>query len=102
MRSELVAALTADEFVTPLAPVLHRVQQEAVKLLTDPGVAVIDPPLPPPGLKEESGLSMAAAQTELGRLAKAIEDGTVEKDSVEVTIRWTERAAEPDSDEGAG
>lgn len=35
LKSELVTALAADEFVTPLGPVLESVQQRAVELLTN-------------------------------------------------------------------
>ncbi len=103
LRADLVAAMTADEFVTPLAPVLRRVQQEAVKLLTDPVVALIDPPLPPPlpGVKEELGLSLEAAQTRLAQLAEDVREGTVDEKSVEVTVRWTEREADAAPDGGA-
>ena len=106
LRSELVAALTADEFVTPLAPVLHKVQQEAVKLLTSSSGADVVTPDPagaspggagltvggvasPPG-QVWQGRSLAEARAKLDALADDVAAGVVDASTIHVQVTWAE------------
>ncbi len=120
LRVDLEAALTADEFVTPVVPVLHDVQRRAVELLKDapapgrgpgpagagPGVGSPPPPPPPapPGLvaKDWSGGSAAEARAQLGDLDAKVAAGIVDPSTVQVHIAWAEResAAEPPGGDG--
>lgn len=107
LRDELLAALTADEFVTPLAPVLHSVQQGAVTLLSGPGPDVAPPPAVPPVVVPPSaqvwqGSSIEDARTELDRLAEAVAAGTAAEDSVQIHISWLAAAPDASAAEGAG
>ncbi len=58
---ELASALEADELVTALVPVLHRVQQQAIELITGPP---LPPPFPP---RHPIGSGRAAISKRLGR-----------------------------------
>lgn len=77
LRTQLLAALTEDEFTVALAPVLHQVSARALTLVTEP----TQPP-PPVGEKKWSGGDVAAARQKLDELDPA--------KVVEITIRWTD------------
>jgi len=113
LGDELRAAVMADEFVTPLAPELHRVQREAVRLLSKPivvvppiepvePVVVPDPPPSPPEAKQRMARSVAEARNELDELEARISDGGVDATTVQVHIAWVESAPPPDHEGGGG
>lgn len=106
LRTSLVNALTEDEFVIPLAPVLHHVQRQAIALLTTTAAppAEHEPatptptaaPTPPPddtatpapsspSARQWSGRSVAEARRQLDELA-----GRLNGDAVAITISWEE------------
>ncbi len=124
LRIDLEAALTADELVTPVVPVLHDVQARAVDLLKDsagsgagpgpgggpgpapgpgpgPGPGPTQPP--PPGLaaKEWTG-GAGEVRAQLDHLDAKVAAGTVDPATVQVHIAWAERepAAEPPGGDG--
>ena len=89
LRDELVTALRADELVTPLGPVLQRVQDEAVRLLSaDRPPAVTSGPPVGAGARAWTGRGVADARAKLDELAARTASGEV--DAVEVTLTWTE------------
>jgi hypothetical protein len=88
LRAELTQALSTDELVTALVPVLHRVQQEAVGI-----VAIIYPPLPkppPPSYREWSGHGVEQARAQLETLQARIEAKELAPEFIEVKISWNE------------
>ena len=89
LAAELRTALETDEFVTPLAPVLHDVQSRAVKLLT--GLDTPPPPAPPPpGHRGWSGQSLDEARQKLDELRTKLEARVVAEESVSISIEWAE------------
>jgi len=89
LRAELSAALAADEFVTPLGPVLASVEERAIKLII--GADAPPPPPPPPvGAQRWTGSSVVEARVALDRLAAKVAAGTVDESAVSITITWTE------------
>ena len=113
LGDELRAAVMADEFVTSLAPELHRVQREAVRLLSKPivvvppiepvePVVVPDPPPSPPEAKQRTAQSVADARKELDQLEARISDGGVDETTIQVHIAWVESAPPPDHEGGGG
>lgn len=99
LRDELVTAFEADELVTALGPVLQRVQDGAVDLLSG------DPPPPPPpgppvGTREWTGRSLTDARAKLDELQARAADGVIDGDAVSVTISWSDR--DPPADDAAG
>lgn len=92
LRDKLVAALRADELVTPLGPALQRAQDEAVRIL---GRGQAPPPAPPsPGAGRWSGGVLADARAKLDELDGRVAAGEI--GAVEVSITWTESGDEPE------
>jgi hypothetical protein len=94
LRSDLVEALRADELVTGLVPVLHRVQAEAIALFT-----VMPPSVPPSPTSNHQwvGHDVREARSQLTALEERIHANELDSDAVEVTISWNEPEAK-DSD----
>ncbi len=80
---ELRTAFVANEFVTPLAPVLHSVQQRAVAMLAGASPTPSTAPLPP-SHRVVTVSGFAAAQSELARLQATLGEDA----DVSVTIEW--------------
>jgi hypothetical protein len=97
LGAELRQALSADELVTALAPVLHRVRQAAIDLITirpDPG----PDPTPPPTYREWRGRDIEEAKARLKALQTRVEAKELAKDAIDVTISWTEPDTEGPSE----
>jgi len=95
---ELVAALAADELVTGLVPVLHHVQEEAIKLVT-----VTPPPTPPPKAEHVwVGHGISGAQGQLKNIEAEVGDKGLDSAKVEITISWKIPVSDPDSSGGVG
>jgi hypothetical protein len=87
--SELMQALSADELVTALVPVLHRVQAAAIELIT------VKPPQPPSAsYREWKGHDVEEARAQLETLQARIKAKELAPDVVEVKIWWNEPEAE--------
>lgn len=97
LRAELEAALSADEFVTPLGPALESAQQRAISLLAKPA----ERPVPAPDVASPSvgvgrhhwtGRTADEARRQLDELEAATASGKVDEGTVVITIDWTDDA----------
>lgn len=90
LRQQLVEALSADELVQALPPVLRSVESGATRLVV--GTTPPQPPPPPPPApaheKRVDGLTVEAAWA----LLAGIEDNNLQEPGTSITVIWTERA----------
>jgi hypothetical protein len=85
LGTEILQALKADELVTALVPVLHRVQEAAIALIA------VKPS--PPSLawhRQWKGHDVNQARAQLEKLGERIQANELASDAIEVTISWNE------------
>jgi hypothetical protein len=86
LGTELRQTLSTDELVTALVPVLRRVQQEAIGILT------VKPSSPSPSTsnREWRGKDLMEARVQLESLKARVAAKELVPDTIEVTISWNE------------